>query len=76
MIPGFNAELPDAEGLAELLHGFGFDRVQLLPFHQMGERKYEFLNRNYEMTGVQALHPEDLTEYQKIFLGQGIQCFF
>ena len=76
VIPGFNAELPDAEGLAELLHGFGFDRVQLLPFHQMGERKYEFLNRNYEMTGVQALHPEDLTEYQKIFLGQGIQCFF
>jgi pyruvate formate lyase activating enzyme len=50
--------------------------VQLLPFHQMGERKYEFLNRDYEMTGVKALHPEDLTEYRKVFLDHGIDCFF
>ena len=59
VIPGFNAELSDAEGIA-----------------QMGERKYEFLNRDYEMTGVKALHPEDLTEYQKVFLDLGIECFF
>ena len=76
VIPGFNAELSDAEGIAVLLQDIGLDRVQLLPFHQMGERKYEFLNRTYEMTGVKALHPEDLTEYQKVFLGYDIQCFF
>ena len=76
VIPGFNAELSDAEGIAKLLHDIGLGRVQLLPFHQMGERKYEFLNRDYEMTGVKALHPEDLTEYQKVFLDQGIECFF
>ena len=75
VIPGFNAELPDAEGIAVLLQDIGLDRVQLLPFHQMGERKYEFLNRTYEMTGIKALHPEDLTEYQKVFLGYDIQCF-
>ena len=76
VIPGFNAELSDAEGIAKLLHEIGLGRVQLLPFHQMGERKYEFLNRDYEMTGVKALHPEDLTEYQKVFLDLGIECFF
>ena len=76
VIPGFNAELSDAEGIAGLLHEIGQTRVQLLPFHQMGERKYEFLNRDYEMTGVKALHPEDLTEYQKVFLNQGIDCYF
>ena len=76
VIPGFNAELSDAEGIANLLHDIGLSRVQLLPFHQMGERKYEFLNREYEMTGVKALHPEDLTEYQKVFLNLGIECFF
>ena len=76
VIPGFNAELPDAEGIAALLHSMELNRVQLLPFHQMGERKYEFLNRDYEMTGVQALHPEDLTEYQRVFLAHDIQCFF
>ena len=76
VIPGFNAELSDAEGIAALLKEIGLSRVQLLPFHQMGERKYEFLNMDYEMTGVKALHPEDLTEYQKVFLEQGIDCFF
>ena len=76
VIPGFNAELEDAEGIASLLCDIGFTRAQLLPFHQMGERKYEFLNRTYELTGVKALHPEDLTAYQQIFLDKGIDCFF
>ena len=76
VIPSFNAELPDAEGMARLLLDIGLTRVQLLPFHQMGERKYEFLNRDYELTGVRALHPEDLIEYQKAFLDHGIDCFF
>ena len=92
VIPGFNASLADAEGIAGLLSGITNQkespagsscpgakapaRVQLLPFHQMGERKYEFLNRPYELTGVKALHPEDLTDYRKIFLEHGIDCFF
>ena len=76
VIPGFNADLSDAEGIAELLHDIGLTRVQLLPFHQMGERKYEFLNRTYEMAGVKALHQEDLDTYQKVFLNHGITCFF
>ena len=76
VIPGFNAELEDAEGIANLLSGIEFSRAQLLPFHQMGERKYEFLNRDYGLTGVKALHPEDLTAYQQIFLDRGIDCFF
>ena len=61
---------------AALLHDIGLTRVQLLPFHQMGERKYEFLNRTYEMAGVKALHQEDLDTYRKIFLNHGITCFF
>jgi len=76
VIPGFNADLSDAEGIAALLSEIGLQRVQLLPFHQMGERKYEFLNRTYEMAGIKALHPEDLAAYQQIFIDQGIQCFF
>jgi pyruvate formate lyase activating enzyme len=76
VIPGFNAEREDAEGISALLADIGLKRVQMLPFHQMGERKYEFLNRDYELTGVKALHPEDLQEYQKVFLDKGIDCFF
>lgn len=76
VIPGFNANLEDAQGIAGLLRDIGFTRAQLLPFHQMGERKYTFLNRTYELAGVTALHPEDLTAYRQAFLDRGIGCFF
>ena len=76
VIPGFNDSLEDAEGIAALLKRIGLSRAQLLPFHQMGERKYELLNRDYGFTGVKALHPEDLTDYQRRFSEAGIDCFF
>lgn len=76
VIPGFNDSLEDADGIARLLNQIGLKRVQLLPFHQMGERKYEFLNRDYVLKDVKALHPEDLTEYRQIFLDAGLDCFF
>lgn len=75
VIPGFNDKKEDAAGIAALLNRIGLDRVQLLPFHQMGERKYEFLNREYAMAGIANLHAEDLTEYRKVFLDAGLDCF-
>ena len=76
VIPDFNDSLDDAEGLAELLVEVGAKKVQLLPFHQFGEKKYELLNRNYKYKNKKALYPEDLEEYQKIFLDKGLNCFF
>lgn len=76
VIPAFNDSLEDAEGLAKLLVEVGAKKVQLLPFHQFGEKKYELLNRNYKYKNKKALYPEDLEEYQKIFLDKGLNCFF
>lgn len=76
VIPDFNDSLEDAEGLAKLLVEVGAKKVQLLTFHQFGEKKYELLNRNYKYKNKKALYPEDLEEYQKIFLDKGLNCFF
>lgn len=75
VIPGFNAESDDAEGISGLLINIGFKDAQLLPFHQLGERKYELLNQEYSFQNVKALYPEDLKEYRQIFLNKGINCF-
>ncbi|MDK7160605.1 hypothetical protein QP415_12200, partial [Pauljensenia sp. UMB3104] len=53
---------------AILFKKLSIDQVQLLPFHQFGENKYKLLKRSYEMENVQALHPEDLYDYQQVFL--------
>ena len=74
VIPDFNDSPEDAKGLAALLKKIVLKEVQLLPFHQMGERKYELLDRDYAYTGVKALHPEDLEDYQAAF--KDLRCFF
>lgn len=76
VIPDFNDSLEDAHGLATLLSSLQIKKVQLLPFHQFGEKKYELLNKEYTFKNKKALHPEDLKEYQQIFLNQGLNCFF
>lgn len=75
VIPSFNDSLDDARGIAQLLNDVGAKKVQLLPFHQLGEKKYDLLNKEYAYHGVQPLHHEDLTDYKQIFIEQGLDCF-
>ena len=76
VIPGFNEALTDADGIAQRLIEVGAKRVQLLPFHQFGERKYEMLEVPYRMKDIPQLHPEDLTDYQQRFIDHGIDAVF
>lgn len=74
VIPGYNASLEDAAGFAGLLTSIGVGRVQLLPFHQLGERKYSLLGREYAHAGQPQLHREDLKQYQQIMLRHGLDA--
>lgn len=76
VIPDFNDSLEDAKGLSEKLKYVGAKRVQLLPFHQFGENKYEMLNEDYFYKDTPALHPEDLKDYQNVLIENGIDAFF
>lgn len=76
VIPGFNDSIQDAAGFASLLTEIGLKKVQLLPFHQFGERKYEMMHKEYAYKNVRALQKEDLTEYQNEFIKKGLDCFF
>ncbi len=76
VIPGFNGGTGDAKSFALYLLDAGFSRVQLLPFHQMGDRKYILLGREYAYRGVKPLYPEDLADYQSVFAAYGVDAFF
>lgn len=76
VIPGFNNSIEDAEGLSKLLVSVGAKKVQLLPFHQFGEKKYELLGRDYKLKNIKALQKEDLEDYRQIFVSNGLECFF
>ncbi len=75
VIPGVNDGPADAEAFCRLLTPIGVREVQLLPFHQFGERKYELLGWNYPFDGVPALHEEDLAGYRQAFCDHGLNAF-
>jgi glycyl-radical enzyme activating protein family len=76
VIPNFNNSLNDAKGFSQLIKTIGATSVQLLPFHQFGENKYDLYKIDYPYKNTKALYTEDLKDYQKIFLNSGIDCFF
>lgn len=76
VIPDINSSLEDANGFCKLLKTTGAIKVNLLPFHQFGQKKYELLNKDYSFTNKSQLHQEDLEEYQQIFIDNGFDCYF
>lgn len=75
VIPGFNDALSDAHHFIELFHELQVKKLELLPFHQFGEKKYAALQRHYRLEGIPQIHSEDLTDYEKIFTDHHLECF-
>ncbi len=80
VIRGYNDSLEDARGFARLLlgmrgmGGMGAGRVQLLPFHQMGESKYAALGMPYSFRGVPSLRKEDVEAFRSVMQGEGLEA--
>lgn len=74
VIPNFNDSPEDAEQFALLFNKMGVKTIELLPFHQFGQKKYENLNRKYEMQDIPQLHTEDLEYFREIMEEHGISC--
>lgn len=76
VIPGVNDTLADAESFATVLRARGVARVQLLPFHQYGERKYELLGWDYPFAGIPTSHPEDVEPFRRELECHGVTASF
>ena len=75
IIPGVNYNLQHIEevvGFAKEL-GPAVEGIDLLPFHDWAEGKYKQLDIVYAFTGVAALFPEDVAEFQKIIKNNGFE---
>ena len=66
----------DARGMARIIRSVGLDRVQLLPFHNFGESKYDLLDLDYRLHGAKNLREEDLADFAKVYAEEGVRAFF
>lgn len=76
VIPEYNNSLADAEEFAHVFKKLGIKKIQLLPFHQFGEKKYEALNKHYDYKDFPSLNEEDLLDYKQVFINNDIDAFF
>ena len=78
VVYGINDSYGDMENLAgiikENIGSKGIEFIELLPFHNMGETKYEGLYREYNFSGKPNMNKEHVTEYIDIFEKQGFKC--
>ena len=74
VIPHYNDGPANAKAFAKLFNKMNITEVELLPFHQFGEKKYASLDREYEMQDIPQLHTEELTYFKEILEENNIQC--
>ncbi len=60
IIPGFTDDDACVAANVEKIVGLGLERVDVLPFHQLGEGKYDSVGRDYALRGVPQLSDADV----------------
>ena len=76
LIPGINNSIENIEATARFLTGLGKNaaRLQIMPFHRMGQSKYRALNMLYTMEGIGAAEDEQAEAARKAYIQRGIDC--
>ena len=66
VIPGFNASVEVIERIAQFAGSLGNVKYELLPYHRLGEDKYENLGKLYPASGIEPPSQEVMTALKKI----------
>jgi pyruvate formate lyase activating enzyme len=74
LVPQWTLDKQRLEKLAVFLKGYScIEKVELLPYHNMGQYKWEQLNLNYSLKDVPEPNEEELSMAEKVFRDQGLE---
>jgi pyruvate formate lyase activating enzyme len=75
LVPGLTDDPRDIEGLAAFAAELGnVERVDVLPFHQLGKSKWAELGLDYKLQNVHPPSPEEVRSAIEIFKGYGLNA--
>jgi pyruvate formate lyase activating enzyme len=75
LVPGLTDDMAEIAGLAEFAAGLEVvERVDVLPFHKMGEHKWQALGRPYRLTGTQPPSAELTGRVRDLFRAAGLNA--
>lgn len=73
LVPGLTDDPANVEGLAAFIGTLvNVERVEIIPFHQMGKRKWEGLCLPYRLNATQPPSEEDLQRVHRVFEAHGL----
>lgn len=73
IIPSYTDSKENVEANIKQICELGIRDVDILPFHQMGEGKYESLGKAYDVQGVPQLSADDVRWIQELCEDAGLQ---
>lgn len=75
LVPGLTADEGRLHRLGRLLAAYGcIERVEILPFHKMGEYKWEALGRPYTLGGTQPPEAKEVENARRILQSYGLDA--
>ena len=76
LVPGLSDNFEDIEQLAIFAAGLGnIQRVDVLPFHQLGKFKWKELRLNYQLENVAPPFPSQVDLARNVFLAHGLKAY-
>ncbi|WP_330205242.1 pyruvate formate-lyase-activating protein [Cyanobacterium sp. Dongsha4] len=73
LVPNLTDPDHNVQGLAEFVAGLkNVEKVEVLPFHKMGEYKWEQLGYDYQLKNTQPPSPELIAKVSEIFKRNGL----
>ncbi|MDE1937511.1 MAG: pyruvate formate lyase-activating protein [Alphaproteobacteria bacterium] len=73
LVPGVTDDLKSIEALAAYASRLGMAKVEVLPFHKMGESKWEALDLPYTLKNTQPPSAALVAKVKDIFVGHGLK---
>lgn len=75
LVPGLSSDPHNVEGLADFVASLkNIEKVEVLPFHKMGEYKWENLGYDYQLKEIEPPTPELIQQTLEIFRSRGIKA--
>jgi pyruvate formate lyase activating enzyme len=73
LVPNLSDNLESIEGLAQFVSSLGnVENVEVLPFHKMGEYKWQQLGYDYQLKDTPSPTPQQVQQVMDIFQRQGL----
>lgn len=72
VIPNFNMDEESIGNIIQHLKSLKISEVDLLPFHQLGKQKYNFLGLEYELKDLKPVEEENIEWIKNAFKKEGI----